>query len=297
MNAKIREPFSDRLFVYTIYFILCLILVAVIYPLIYIVSSSVSDPQDVIAGNVWLFPVNPTLVAYKAVLSNSQIMTGFLNSIFYSIAGTTICVCMTIMLGYPLSKKTLAGRHYIMFFLVLTLLFEGGLIPLYLTVKNLGLLNTRWAMLLPGALTVWQVIVVRTFFQSTIPAELSDAAEIDGCSDIHFLLKVVIPLSKPIIAVLVLQYAAGIWNSYFDGMIYLNDAKLFPLQVILRNILILNQFDPTMMKDVQEMMKNQNMTTLLKYALIIVSSGPVLLIYPFIQKYFVKGIMIGSLKG
>ncbi|KOR87793.1 carbohydrate ABC transporter permease [Paenibacillus solani] len=296
-KTAIRESKGDRLFMFLIYLFLSLVLIAVAVPLIYIVSSSFSSPQAVVTGKVWLFPVDFTLDGYKAVFNNPQIGVGYLNSLFYTVVGTTINVILTIMLAYPLAKKTLYGRNFFMVLLVITMMFEGGLIPYYLVVKNLHLLDTRWAMILPGALGVFQVIVARTFFQTTIPDELAEAAELDGCSDIRFIFSIVLPLSKPIIAVMTLMYAVGHWNAYFDALIFLRKPDLFPLQIILRNILILNTVDASMMADVSQMQAQQGLKDLLKYSLIVVASVPVLIIYPFVQKHFVKGVMIGSLKG
>lgn len=293
----VQESKSDRIFIFFVYLFLTLVLLIVALPLIYIVSSSVSSPQSVISGKVWLFPVDFTLDGYKAVFQNPQIGVGYLNSLFYTVVGTLINVLLTIMLAYPLAKKTLYGRNIIMVMLVITMMFEGGLIPYYLLVKELHLLDTRWAMILPGALAVFQVIIARTFFQTTIPDELSEAAELDGCSDFRFILSMVLPLSKPIIAVMTLMYAVGHWNAYFDALIFLRDPGLFPLQIILRNVLILNTVDASMMANVDQMQAQQGLKDLLKYALIVVASAPVLIIYPFVQKHFVKGVMIGSLKG
>ena len=295
--TAIREPKGDRLFMFLIYLFLSAVLILVAVPLIYILSSSFSSPQAVVSGKVWLFPVDFTLDGYKAVFRNPQIGVGYLNSLFYTVVGTTINVTLTVMLAYPLAKKTLYGRHFFMVLLVVTMMFDGGLIPYYLVVKNLHLLDTRWAMILPGALGVFQVIVARTFFQTTIPDELAEAAELDGCSDIRFIYSIVLPLSKPIIAVMTLMYAVGHWNAYFDALIFLRKPDLFPLQIILRNILILNTVDASMMADVSQMQAQQGLKDLLKYSLIVVASAPVLIIYPFVQKHFVKGVMIGSLKG
>ncbi|SFT04691.1 carbohydrate ABC transporter permease [Paenibacillus sp. BC26] len=296
-SNAIRESFGDKLFLTLVYAFLGIILLAVLYPLLYIVSSSFSSPQAVISGRVWLFPVDFSLAGYKAIFSNPMIMTGYGNSLFYTGFGVLINVTLTVMLAYPLSKSTFYGRHAIMVILVITMMFSGGLIPYYLTVKNIGILDTRWAMLLPGAMAVWQVIIARTFFQSSIPKELGEAAELDGCSDLGFLFRVVLPLSKPILAVLVLMYAVGHWNAYFEALIFLKSQELFPLQIVLRNILILNSIDSSMMVDANKMSAMQGLRDLLKFSLIVVATVPVLAIYPFVQKYFVQGILIGSLKG
>lgn len=295
--ARILENSVDSMYLFFVYVFLVICLIIVAYPLIYIVSSSFSSSSAVISGKVWLFPVEPTLRGYKAVFQNPQILTGYGNSLFYLFFGTLLSVTLTITAAYPLSRKNFYGRNVITALFIFTMLFNGGLIPYYLTVKGMGLLDTRWAMIIPGAISVWQVILARTFFQTSIPSELTEAAHLDGCSDFKFLLRIVIPLSKPIIAVLVLMYAIGYWNSYFEALIFLKSAKLYPLQLILRNILILNSIDPTMVKDVKELADRQGLKELLKYSLIVVASAPVLMLYPFVQKHFVKGLLIGSLKG
>ncbi|MBP1962777.1 carbohydrate ABC transporter permease [Paenibacillus aceris] len=295
--SRIRESQGDRLFLLGIYIFLIAVLIVVLFPLIFIISSSFSSPQAVVSGKVWLLPVDVTLEGYKAVFRNPQIVTGYMNSFFYAVVGTIVNVALTVMLAYPIAKKTFYGRNVIMVLLVITMMFEGGLIPFYLVVKNLHLLDTRWAMILPGAMAVFQVIIARTFFQTSIPDEIAEAAELDGCSDIRFITSIVLPLSKPILAVLTLMYAVGHWNAYFDALIFLKSPNLFPLQIVLRNILILNTIDPTMVSKVDQMLAQQGLKDLLKYSLIVVASAPVLIIYPFVQKHFVKGVMIGSLKG
>lgn len=295
--SRIRESYGDRLFLLGVYAFLSVVTIVVLFPLIFIISSSFSSPQAVVSGKVWLLPVDFTLEGYKAVFRNPQIVFGYLNSLYYTVIGTAVNVALTVMLAYPLARKTFYGRNFIMVLLVITMMFEGGLIPLYLVVKNLHILDTRWAMILPGAMAVFQVIVARTFFQTTIPEEIAEAAELDGCSDIRFITSMVIPLSKPILAVLTLMYAVGHWNAYFDALIFLKSPDLFPLQIVLRNILILNSIDPTMVTNVDQMLAQQGLKDLLKYSLIVVASAPVLIIYPFVQKHFVKGVMIGSLKG
>jgi putative aldouronate transport system permease protein len=296
-SNKIRDTQADRLFVLGIYSFLSIVLIIVLYPLIYIVSSSFSSPQAVISGRVWLWPVEPSLRGYEAVFNSPAIVKGYMNSAFYTFAGTLVNVVMTVAIAYPLSKATFYGRNVLMVLLLITMLFSGGLIPYYLTVKALSLLDTPWAMIIPQALAVWQVFIAKTFFQESIPSELAEAAELDGCSDMGFLMKVVVPLSKPILAVLVLMYGVGHWNAYFDALIFLKSPDLYPLQIILRNILILNSTDQDMMVDATTMAARQGMKDLLKFSLIVVACLPMLILYPFIQKYFVKGVMIGALKG
>ncbi|MFO7635383.1 MAG: carbohydrate ABC transporter permease [Caldilinea sp.] len=294
--ARIRESFGDRLFLFAIYVFLTVVLLIVLYPLVFVVSSSFSSPLAVSSGRVWLWPVDFSLRGYQVAFSNPQIVTGYANSLYYTIFGTLISVTLTVLIAYPLSRRTLWGRNPIMLFIVFTMIFFGGLIPTYLVVKDLGLLNTRWALLIPQAVAAWQVIIARTFFQVSIPEELAEAAELDGCSDLRFLWSVVLPLSKPIIAVLVLMYAVGQWNAYFDALLYLKSSDLHPLQLVLRSILILNTTTSGSM-EASVMVERQQMADLLKYSLIVVGSLPVLLIYPFAQRYFVRGMLIGSVKG
>lgn len=295
-RTQIRESFGDRLLLIGIYAVLAGVLLVVLYPLVYIVSSSFSSPLAVSSGRVWLWPVDFSLRGYQVVLSNPQILAGYANSLYYTFASTIISVTLTIMIAYPLSRRTLFGRNGVMLLIVITLLFSGGLIPTYLVVKGLGMLNSRWAMLIPQAIAVWQVIIARTFFQTSIPEELVDASGLDGCSDLRFLWHVVIPLSKPIIAVLALMYAVSQWNAYFDALIYLKSADLYPLQLVLRGILILNTTTSGSM-EASAMVERQQLADLLKYSLIVIASLPVLIIYPFVQRYFIKGTLIGSIKG
>ena len=294
--ARIRESFGDRIFLTIVYVFLFVVLLVVLYPLVFVVSSSFSSPVAVSSGRVWLWPVDFSLRGYQVTLSNPQIITGYANSLYYTFFGTLISVVTTVLVAYPLSRRTLYGRNAIMIFIVFTMLFSGGLIPTYLVVKELGMLNTRWALLIPGAIAAWQVIIARTFFQVNIPEELAEAAELDGCNDLRFLVKIVIPLSQPIIAVLVLMYAVAQWNAYFDALLYLKSANLEPLQLVLRSILILNTTTSGSM-EASVMIERQQMADLLKYSLIVVGSLPVLLIYPFAQRYFVRGMLIGSIKG
>jgi putative aldouronate transport system permease protein len=296
-QTAIRDSLGDRAFNAVNYMVLFFLFAAVLYPLVYIVSASFSSPESVISGRVWLFPVQPTFDGYSAVFKHKMIVNSFMNSLFYTVCGTIINIFMTIGAAYPLSRKDFYGRNPIMFLLVFTMMFSGGLIPSYMLVKSLGLLNTYWAMLLPGAMGVWNVIITRTYFQTTIPDELLEAAQMDGCSDFRFVRSVVIPLSGPIIAVITLFYAIGHWNQYFNAMLYLKDQRLYPLQLILRDILVQNSVDLNMLTDAEDMAKKDGLRELLKFSLIVVASVPVLIIYPFVQKYFVKGVMVGSIKG
>ncbi len=297
VRYKTKEMLSDRLFSILNNTFLFISMMVVAYPLIYIVSSSLSSPQAVMAHKVWLLPVDFDLISYRAVFTNKQIGLGYMNSLIYMASGTVISVLLTMLLAYPLSRKEFYGRNVVTKFILFTMLFTGGIIPLYLTVRNLGIYNTRWAIILPNAITVWNVIIARTFLQDNISDELYDAAMIDGCSDIRFLFAFVFPLSGAIVAVLGLFYAVGQWNKYFDALLYLQDQALYPLQIILRNILIINKNTPSMTMDVEAAIRAQGLSETIRYALIVVASLPLLILYPFVQKFFVKGVMIGSVKG
>jgi putative aldouronate transport system permease protein len=294
--TTIHDTRQDKVFNVVNYVVLSLFTIAVLYPLIYIISASFSDPLAVSSGEVWLWPVDINLGGYRAILEYHSIVRGFLNSVWYAVVGSLIALALTLLAAYPLSRRDLFGRNWLMFFFTFTMLFSGGLIPTYLVVHDLGLLNTRWAIVLPGAMGVWNMIITRTYYQVTIPHELLEASRIDGCSDFQFFWRIVLPLSKPIIAVNLLFVAVGQWNQFFNALIYLTDESLFPLQLVLREILIQNTIDPTQM-DAAEMLRRQELRDLLKYCLIVVAMVPPLLAYPFVQKHFVKGIMIGSLKG
>lgn len=292
-----KQLTSDRLFTLLVNLFLIISFVIVLYPLLYIISSSLSHPTAVMAHKVWLLPVDFDLMSYKAVFSNKQIGSGYLNSLYYMVVGTVVSVLLTVLLAYPLSRKEFYGRSVVTKFILFTMLFSGGTIPLYLVVRNLGLYDSRWSIILPNAITVWNVIIARTFLQENITDELYDAAQIDGCSDIRFLVSFVFPLSGAIVAVLGLFYAVGQWNKYFDALLYLQSQKLYPLQIILRNILIINRNTPSMTVDVEAAMRAQGLSETIRYAVIVVASAPLLIIYPFVQRFFVKGVMIGSVKG
>ncbi|OAS22052.1 carbohydrate ABC transporter permease [Paenibacillus oryzisoli] len=295
IKAKVKDSLGDKIFLIAVYVLLSLLLVVVLYPLIYVISSSFSSPAAVTSGKVWLWPVELSLKGYNTLIHNEKVTIGYANSLFYTGVGTIISVVLTIMIAYPLSRKTFFGKNVLMMLITFTMLFSGGLIPTYLVVKQMGLIDTRWALLIPNAIWVWQVIITRSFFQTAIPDELFDASEIDGCSDFRFLRSVVIPLSKPIIAVLVLIYAVGQWNAYFDALIYLKSASLFPLQLILRSIIILNNSSNA--TDALKQVERQQLAEALKYSLIVVTTLPVLIIYPFVQRFFVQGMLVGSVKG
>ena len=294
---RIKESGIDRIFNAMVVLILLFAFLIVLYPLIYIVSASFSTPADVVSGRVWLWPVNFSLVGYEAVFQYKPILTGYANTIYYTVFGTLISLIVTICGAYPLSRRKLYGRKVFNGIFIFATLFSGGLIPFYMIVKNLGMLNTRWAVIAPSALSIYNIIIMRTYMQTSIPEELYEASEIDGCGPFRALLSIILPLSKPIIAVVILYCAVGQWNSYFNAMIFLQDSHLFPLQIHLRDILIMNQYDSSMVIDTASIMAKQGMADVLRYSLIVVSSAPLLAVYPFVQKYFVKGVMIGSLKG
>ncbi|MCL2831732.1 MAG: carbohydrate ABC transporter permease [Treponema sp.] len=288
---------SDLVFDIVNNILMVIVLLVVIYPLIYILSASLSSADAVAAGKVWLLPIKPTILAYTGIFQNKSVLTGYFNSAYYMVVGTIINVIFTMMAAYPLARRDLRGRKIIMMYFMFTMMFSGGLIPTYMLIKSLHMIDTRLAMILPGALAVWNMTITRTYIRTSIPEELYESAEIDGAGDLFVFWKIVIPLSVPIIAVITLFYAVEHWNSYFDALIYIKRSSLYPLQIILRNILILNISDFTMITSELELAQRYALAELLKYSLIIVASLPMLLIYPFAQKYFIKGIMIGSIKG
>ncbi|MDL2232700.1 carbohydrate ABC transporter permease [Ruminococcaceae bacterium OttesenSCG-928-L11] len=297
VNNKIKMTREDKVFRGIVLVILSAMFLIILVPLIHIVASSFSSPNAVAAGKVLLWPVEPSLEGYTAVFTNDMIGIGYMNSIIYTVAGTCINIAMTVITAYALACPGLPGRGIVMMLFTFTMLFDAGMIPNYMLLKDLNLLNTRWAMLLPGAIGAYNMIITRTFIANSIPQEMREAADIDGCSDIQYLIHVVLPLSKAVIAVITLYYAVAHWNSYFNAFLYLTKKDLFPLQIVLRDILIANTLDPGAILDPELMAAKQGMANLLKYALVVVASLPVMCIYPFIQKHFVQGVMIGSVKG
>ena len=293
---KVNESPIDRIFMFFNALVLLVITVAILLPLIFIVSASFSSAEAVIAGKVTLWPVDFSLLGYETIFEHKKVWDGFGNSLFYTVFGTLFNVVMTIIAAYPLSRQDLVGRRVITIAFIFTMLFSGGLIPTYMVVRDLGLLNTRWAMILPTGIGVFNLLITITFFRTTIPPELIEAARIDGANDFRTFGSVVLPLARPIIAVLVLFYAVNHWNSYFQALIYLKDQELFPLQIVLREILIENSIDASMLIDIEDLIVREGLRELLKYSLIVVASVPVLIIYPFVQRHFVKGMMIGSVK-
>lgn len=278
------------------YVIMAAIFLVILLPMLFIVASSFSSPDAITSGRVYFWPVDFSLQGYRVALNSPVIVRSFFMSLFYTGAGTVISVALTLLAAYPLSRRDLKIRGFVMVLFTLTMFINGGMIPTYMLVRGLGIVNTIWALLLPSAMSVWNVILTRTYMQSSIPVDLYESASIDGCSDWYYFLAIALPLSVPIIAVIVLYYAVAKWNAFFDAMIYLNDRNLYPFQLVLRSILVQasgGDFDMTL----SEQMNKAALKNLLQYAMIVISTVPVLALYPFIQKYFIRGIMVGSLKG
>ena len=295
---RVRETRGDVVFDIFTTLILIFAVSIVAYPLLYVVSASLSSTQAVMAGRVWIFPVEFSLLAYQTTFKYGSIMMGYLNSILYTISGTAVSLVLTTLCAYCLSRRDFYGRKVMGFLVLFTMLFNAGLVPNFLLINNtLKWSNTIWALIIPNAMSAWHVILMRSYFENSIPAELFEASDIDGCSVYRQLAVIALPLSGPIIAVIALYTAVGIWNGYFDALIYINDKSMFPLQLVLRNILIMNSMDMSTVADLRDMASRKGMYNLLKYAVIVVSSLPLLVVYPFVQKYFVKGIMVGSVKG
>ena len=302
MKTKpVKRCREDVIFDTVIFIILTLILFVVAYPLYWVIISSFSDPTAVSAGKVLLRPIGFTLKGYAEVFKNSQVMRGFFNSIVITFVGVCVNLAVTLPTAYALSRDNFSGKKPITVFYMITMFFGGGMIPTYLVVKNMQLLNTIWALVLPGCLSVYNMIVARTFFKSNISEELYEAGEIDGCTQSRFFFQIALPLSKAIIAIMVLYYGVGHWNSYFSALLYISDQDKYPLQLVLRNILITNQTalsqTATTAAARAALQEQQQLIDVMKYSLIIISSVPVLIMYPLLQKHFVKGVMIGSVKG
>ena len=302
MKTKpVKRCREDVIFDTVIFIILTLILFVVAYPLYWVIISSFSDPTAVSAGKVLLRPMGFTLKGYAEVFKNSQVMRGFFNSIVITFVGVCVNLAVPLPTAYALSRDNFSGKKPITVFYMITMFFGGGMIPTYLVVKNMQLLNTIWALVLPGCLSVYNMIVARTFFKSNISEELYEAGEIDGCTQSRFFFQIALPLSKAIIAIMVLYYGVGHWNSYFSALLYISDQDKYPLQLVLRNILITNQTalsqTATTAAARAALQEQQQLIDVMKYSLIIISSVPVLIMYPLVQKHFVKGVMIGSVKG
>ena len=292
-RRKIQLAWDDRIFYIVINVLVALITLSVIFPIAHVLAASFSSADDVLAGRVLMWPVNFSLEGYAMVFSNRNILMGFANTIFYTVVGTVINVALTSFAAYALSRDNVPYMGFFMFLFVFSMMVSAGMVANFIVMSNYGLVNTRAVMVLPGAISITNLIIMRTFFRN-LPGELLEAAKMDGCSDFHYYFKMLLPLSKAVFAVMVLFYAVDHWNSFFRAFLYLFDRRLFPLQIILREILIAgNVVDP----DPDEAENIRQMFELLRYCLIVVASVPVLMLYPFIQKHFVKGVMIGSIKG
>jgi putative aldouronate transport system permease protein len=300
--ARIRRPLanriSDRAFNCVSVVVLSIAVLAILYPLYFIVIASVSDPHAVIGGRVWLLPQGFTLDGYERILGDAAIWRGFANSLLYTTVATAISVSLTLAGGYVLSRRDLPGRRTITFFLVITLFFDGGLIPRYLVVQDLGMLNTMWAVVLPGAVAIWNLIVARSFFEMTLPDELREAAQLDGAGDFRFFFTMAVPLAKSLIILLTMIYTVWNWNAFFEALIYLNDPDKYPLQLVLRNILIQSDIAATgnLTGDLESYAETQRIGELIKYGMIVFSTLPLLAAVPFLQKRFQKGALLGAVK-
>ncbi len=295
-SNKKRLGTSDKMIIFGGYVLLGIFAVLIFIPLAYVVIASFMDPTVLNNQGISFQLKDWTLDAYGRVLKNNMIWRGFLNSFFYSTAFTVISVFITLLAAYPMSKKELVGRKFFNTIFLITMFFGGGLIPTFILINQLHMVNTIWAILIPGSFNVWNMILARTYYQS-IPGELREASQLDGASEVEHFFRIMMPVCKPIIAVLVLWTFVGMWNSYFDALIYLNDANLQPLQLVLRSILVQNTPQPGMIADIQSTAEMAKVAELLKYATIVVSSLPLLIMYPFFQKYFDQGVMVGSVKG
>lgn len=304
-STHIRMSAGDRIFVCINGFLLFLFFVATLYPILFVLSASFSDPTAVATGKMILFPVKPTFQGYEFILQYKEIWTGYGNTIFYTIVGTMWNLFLTLPCAYALSRRDMGSRGVIMAVFMVTMYFSGGLIPGYLNMRDLGLLDSRIGLVLNTSISVYNLIVARTFFANSIPWELHEASFLDGCTDFRIFLKIVLPLSSPIIAVLTLYYGVGHWNAYFNALIYLQDRTKYPLQVFLREILVQGRFAEALIQSgevlsaeqMAELAKQSKTADMIKYGIIVVSTVPMMIIYPWMQKFFAKGVMIGSVKG
>lgn len=296
--GRFWERVADPLYAAFVVILLGTAVIAIIYPLYFVVIASISDPNQIYEGNVWLWPKGITFEGYARIFSTSTVIRGFANSLLYTVVGTTISVCSILGAGYALSRKTLPFRRTIMAAFIVTMFFDGGMIARYLVVRDLGMLNTMWAVVLPGAIGVTNLVIARTFFSTTIPEELHEAAELDGSSELRYFFQIVLPLSKALIMLLVVTHAVAYWNQFFDAMIYLNDETKYPLQLVLRNILIQSDVSGSGLSatGMDSYAESQRIAELMKYGMIVVSTFPLLAALPFTQKYFAQGAMIGAVK-
>lgn len=296
-RRKLKRSKEDKILYAVLYVIVGLILVVTIYPLVFVVSSSFSSGTAVTSGKVILWPVDFSLTGYRIVFNYRSVWVGYGNTLFYTVVGTVMNLVLTILAAYPLSRRDFGGRGFYMTLFMIIMFFSGGIIPKYILMSDLGLVNTRWAIVLDSAISVSNLIIMRTYFMNSIPGDLLEAARVDGISDIGYLFHFILPLSKPIIAVITMYYAVGHWNSYFSAMMYLRDSNLKPLQMTLRDILKISTINAAEVQDAETIAAMTGAADVMKYALIVVAAVPILLFYPFIQKYFEKGVMIGSVKG
>lgn len=290
----LRDTKGDVVFYIINGFFLALVALIIIYPLYFIVIAAISEPEAVLAGEVFLYPVRITMNGFAKIMEREDVWRGYLNTIIYTALTVVLSLIVTIPAGWALSRKTLPGKKIFMIYFIIPMFFGGGLIPFYNVMSSLGLVNTIWAIILPSILSVWNLFMTKTFFESSIPGGLIEAAKIDGAGQFRIFFSIVIPLSKAVIAVMALYYAVGQWNSYFNAMIFLQDEKMYPLQLVLKEILIASE--STVGGSGETILEQFRLANQLKYVSVIVSSVPVLLLYPFVQKYFAQGVMIGSLK-
>lgn len=293
---KVRRQGRDLLFDIVLYSICAVMLILVIYPLWFIVIASFSDPSAVAGGHVWILPVGFTLEGYDELFKQAEVWTGYRNTIVYTVLGTIFGLVVNIPAAYALSRKDLWGRKVLMGLYVFTMFFSGGMIPIFLTVQEMGFYNNFWVMIIPFSVSAYNIIVARTFFETSLPADLWDAAQIDGCGNLRYFFTMALPLSKAVISVIALWTAVGQWNGYFNALLYLRDAELHPLQLIMRNILITNQVFASMGTGEAAMIAMRR-ANLVRYSMIIIATVPIMCVYPFIQKYFDQGVMIGAVKG
>lgn len=295
-KTKMKRSPGDRVFNLVNAVVMIVICIIIIYPLYYVLLASVTDPVIVNSGKPLLYPESLYLEGYKTTLTYKPLWVAYKNTIVYTAVGVIVSLGCTIPAGYALSRKDLVGRRVLIFVFTFTMFFSGGIIPLYLTIQNLGIYNSIWAMVLPVAVSAYNLIVCRSFFESGLPDELLEAAKIDGCNDFGFFFKIAIPLSKTIIAVMCLFYATAMWNQFFNALMYLSDDSKMPLQVVLRNLVLMNQANQ-MGSSASEMVTKQKLAEQLKYCIVVISAAPLLIVYPFLQKYFAKGVTIGAVKG
>lgn len=298
-HNKIRSTRADKAFDIVNYLFLGIIGLVTLYPLYFVLIASISEPDAVNSGQVILYPRGFSLEGYERLFEDMRIWLGYRNTVIYTVAGTALNLLITLITAYPLSRRDLAGKKFFLFFFLFTMFFNGGLIPTYLQVCNLGLYNTPLVLIILGAISVYNMIIAKSFFENTISLDLQEAAEIDGCGSFRFFVSIALPLSKALIGVLVVYYAIGHWNEYFNALIYVSNKELQPLQMVLREILIQNSTIEMAMDEsmLEEMLRRERYANLIKYGIIVVASVPMLCVYPFVQKYFAKGVMLGSTKG